>query len=176
MKVDRLRCARLKKNWAGRVFYWEIRGEMENKKRDISNRGGGPIWNVRARHAHRHYSLLFIHYSFSQRQLLSHVSTLWISHRGYQRNVFTFSTVKMLKTRLKVWKTKRVFHTLHAKVVFSWGYMPARQQNIELLPWRCYNKHTVYRPDCPLWLWKTVPDGAENTEFSTNRRAYALDR
>ena len=82
----------------------------------------------------------------------------------------------MLKTRLKVWKTKRVFHTLHAKVVFSWGYMPARQQNIELLPWRCYNKHTVYRPDCPLWLWKTVPDGAENAEFSTNRRAYALDR
>ena len=149
---------------------------MENKKRDISNRGGGPIWNVRARHAHRHYSLLFIHYSFSQRQLLSHVSTLWISHRGYQRNVFTFSTVKMLKTRLKVWKTKRVFHTLHAKVVFSWGYMPARQQNIELLPWRCYNKHTVYRPDCPLWLWKTMPDGAENAEFSTNRRAYALDR
>ena len=176
MKVDRLRCAQLKKNWAGRVFYWEIRGEMENKKRDISNRGGGPIWNVRARHAHRHYSLLFIHYSFSQRQLLSHVSTLWISHRGYQRNVFTFSTVKMLKTRLKVWKTKRVFHTLHAKVVFSWGYMPARQQNIELLYWRCYNKYTVYRPDCPLWLWKTVPDGAENAEFSTNRRAYALDR
>ena len=119
---------------------------------------------------------IHLHYSFSQRQLLSHVSTLWISHRGYQRNVFTFSTVKMLKTRLKVWKTKRVFHTLHAKVVFSWGYMPARQQNIELLPWRCYNKHTVYRPDCPLWLWKTVPDGAENAEFSTNRRAYALDR
>ena len=41
MKVDRLRCARLKKNWAGRVFYWEIRGEMENKKRDISNRVAG---------------------------------------------------------------------------------------------------------------------------------------
>lgn len=41
MKVDRLRCARLKKNWAGRVFYWEIKGEMENKKRDISNRGVG---------------------------------------------------------------------------------------------------------------------------------------
>ena len=133
-------------------------------------------WSAHRAAVHHRDSLLFIHYSFSQRQLLSHVSTLWISHQGYQRNVFTFSTVKMLKTRLKVWKTKRVFHTLHAKVVFSWGYMPARQQNIELLPWRCYNKHTVYRPDCPLWLGKTVPDGAENAEFSTNRRAYALDR
>ena len=126
--------------------------------------------------AHRHDSLLFIHYSFHEKGLLMRILTYWISRRGYQRNVFTFSTVKMLKTRLKVWKTKWVFHTLHAKVVFSWGYMPARQQNIELLPWRCYNKHTVYRPDCPLWLWKTVPDGAENAEFSTNRRAYALDR
>lgn len=43
MKVNRLRCARLKKIGLGAFFYWEIRGEMENKKRDISNRGGGPI-------------------------------------------------------------------------------------------------------------------------------------
>ena len=43
MKVDRLRCARLKKLGWARFFYWEIRGEMENKKRNISNRGGGPI-------------------------------------------------------------------------------------------------------------------------------------
>ena len=172
MKVDRLRCARLKKNWAGRVFYWEIKGKRDNKKRKISNRDSGPIWMC----LHGTHTLWFIHYSFHEKGLLTRILTYWISHRGYQRNVFTFSTVKMLKTRLKVWKTKRVFHTLHAKVVFSWGYMPARQQNVELLPWRCYNKHTVYRPDCPLWLWKTVPDGAENAEFSTNRRAYALDR
>ena len=43
MKVDRLRCARLKKIGLGAFFYWEIREEIENKKRDISNRGVGPI-------------------------------------------------------------------------------------------------------------------------------------
>ena len=43
MKVESPSLRSAQKNWAGRVFYWEIRGEMENKKRDISNRGGGPI-------------------------------------------------------------------------------------------------------------------------------------
>ena len=43
MKVDRLRCARLKKMGLGAFFYWEIRGEMEKTNRDIPNRGGGPI-------------------------------------------------------------------------------------------------------------------------------------
>ena len=31
------------KNWAGRVFYWEIKGKRNNKKRKISNRDRGPI-------------------------------------------------------------------------------------------------------------------------------------
>ena len=41
--LDRFAALGSKKIGLGAFFYWEIRGEMENKKRDISNRGGGPI-------------------------------------------------------------------------------------------------------------------------------------
>ena len=50
------------------------------------------------RGTHTGIILYYLFIILSMKKDFCRILTYWISHRGYQRNVFTFSTVKMLKT------------------------------------------------------------------------------